>query len=275
MAQRGAGHGHRQRKGLRIAADALQLAQQQVGHAGFVHALHHHVNGRSGEDAVILGFQAGGGDVYQLAGITAQLDARRGITEEFAAGLAHAVEALGVELCFQAAGLGLGLNAHGLGVEDAVYEVGVKDGAEHNVGVGVGKVLARQCVGVLDAADVGGQHAVRPGTGKIHAQVSAVQFGQAAGQGGHIGAGRIAALQHQGQHSGIGGGLTLRREAQMDRDAAAIEFSGAHRSDEHAGSKLFTFQVLIPFKQQIDICIIPLQWVKVNKKLAVGYAERL
>lgn len=59
-------------------------------------------------------------------------------------------------------GLGLGLNAHGLGVEDAVYEVRVKDGAEHNVGVGVGKVLARQCVGVLDAADVGGQHAVRP-----------------------------------------------------------------------------------------------------------------
>lgn len=56
----------------------------------------------------------------------------------------------------------------------------------------------------------------------------------------------------------------------MDRDAAAIEFSGAHRSDEHAGSKLFTFQVLIPFKQQIDICIIPLQWVKVNKNLQLG-----
>lgn len=85
MAQRGAGHGHRQRKGLRVAADALQLAQQQVGHAGFVHALHHHIDGRCGEDAVILGFQAGGGDVDQLAGVTAQLDARRGITEEFAA----------------------------------------------------------------------------------------------------------------------------------------------------------------------------------------------
>ena len=160
----------------------------------------------------------------QFPGIAAQLDARRGIPEEFAARLAHAVEPLGVELCFQPPGLGLRLDAHGLGVKDTVHQIGIEDRAEDNVGIGVRQVLPVQGVAVLDAADIRRENAVRPGVGEIHPQVGTVQFGQPAGQCRHIRAGRIAALQHQGQHGGIGGGLPPRRKAQMDGDAAAIEF---------------------------------------------------
>ena len=148
----------------------------------------------------------------QFPGIAAQLDARRGIPEEFAARLAHAVEPLGVELCFQPPGLGLRLDAHGLGVKDTVHQIGIEDRAEDNVGIGVRQVLPVQGVAVLNAADIRRENAVRPGVGEIHPQIGTVQFGQPAGQCRHIRAGRIAALQHQSQHGGIGGGLPPRRK---------------------------------------------------------------
>lgn len=131
-----------------------------------------------------------------------------------------------------------------------VHEIRVKDRAEHNVGVGGGQVLPRQRVSVLDAADIGGEHAVRARAGQVNAEVRAVQLGQAAGQRGHIGAGRVAAFQHKGQHRGVGGGFPLCRKAQMQRDAAAVEFRSIQRCNANAGRELFTFQIVIPFKYQ-------------------------
>ena len=54
---------------MRVTADAIQLFQQHIGHAILVHALHHHVNVRGGEDAVLLGLEALRRDVDQLAGV--------------------------------------------------------------------------------------------------------------------------------------------------------------------------------------------------------------
>ena len=186
----------------------------------------------------------------QLAGVAAQLDAGRGIAVEFTARLTHTVKPLGVELRLKTAGLGFGFDAHGLGVKGTVHKIRVKDRAEHDVGVGIGQILPRQCVSVLDAADVGGKHAVGARAGKVNAEVRAVQLGQTAGQGGHIGAGRIAALQDKGQHGGIGGRFPPGRETQMQRDAAAVKFSSIQRGDVYAGCELFTFQIVIPFKHQ-------------------------
>ena len=250
MAQRRGGHGDGRGKRARVTADAVELFQQHIGHAGLIDALHHHVDVRGGEDAVILGLEALRRHIDKLAGVAAQLDARGGVAVEFAAGLPHAVETLRVELGLKAAGLGLGLDAHGLGVERAVHEIRVKDRAEHNVGVGGGQVLPRQRVSVLDAADIGGEHAVRARAGQVNAEVRAVQLGQAAGQRGHIGAGRVAAFQHKGQHRGVGGRFPLCRKAQMQRDAAAVEFRSIQRCNANAGRELFTFQIVIPFKHQ-------------------------
>ena len=244
------GHGDGRGKRARVTADAVELFQQHIGHAGLIDALHHHVDVRGGEDAVILGLEALRRHIDELAGVAAQLDARGGVAVEFAAGLPHAVETLRVELGLKAAGLGLGLDAHGLGVERAVHKIRVKDRAEHDVGVGIGQILPRQCVSVLDAADVGGKHAVGARAGKVNAEVRAVQLGQTAGQGGHIGAGRIAALQDKSQHGGISGRFPPGRETQMQRDAAAVKFSSIQRGDVYAGCELFTFQIVIPFKHQ-------------------------
>ncbi len=59
-----------------------------------------------GEDAVILGFEVCGVTLGKVTGVAAQLDARGGVAVEFAAGLAHAVEALSVELGIKATGQG-------------------------------------------------------------------------------------------------------------------------------------------------------------------------
>ena len=72
----------------------------------------------------------------------------------------------------------------------------------------------------------------------------------AAGQRGHIGAGRVAAFQHKGQHRGVGGRFPLCRKAQMQRNAAAVEFRSIQRCNANAGRELFTFQIVIPFKHQ-------------------------
>ena len=250
MAQRGGRHGHRRGKGMRVAADAVQLFQQHLGHAGLVHALHHHINRCGGEDAVILGLQALGRHVDQLAGVAAQLDARRGIAVELAACLPHTVEPLGVELRFQTAGLRLGLNAHGLRVKRAIHKVGVKNRTKDNVRVGIGQVLPRQRVGVLDAADIGGEHAVGARAGKVHPEVCAVELRQTAGKGGHIRAGRVAALKHQRQHRGIRGRLPPGGKPQMQRYTAAVEFRSVQCGNADTGRELFPFQIIIPFKYQ-------------------------
>lgn len=106
MAQRRGGHGDGCGKRVRVAADAVELFQQHIGHAGLIDALHHHVDVRGGEDAVILGLEALRRHIDELAGVAAQLDARGGVAVEFAAGLPHAVETLRVELGLKAAGPG-------------------------------------------------------------------------------------------------------------------------------------------------------------------------
>ena len=201
----------------------------------------------------------------QFVGVAAQFDARRGLTEKLAPRLTHAVQALGIELRLQAAGLGLGLNAHGLGVEHAVHQVGVKDRAEHDVGIGVGQVLPAQRIRILDAADVGREHPVGACGAQVHAQVGAVQFRQPAGKRRHVRAGRIAALQHQRQHGGVGGRFPPRREPQVDRDAAAVEFGSVQRGDVYAGCELFSFQIVLPFHKKTDTGIIALVPAKVNR----------
>ena len=241
-AQRRAGHCHQCARLLRVALHTVQAVQQLFRHALGIGTLHHHVDAGLAQNAVVLGFQGFGRDGGQLVRVAAQLDARRGIAVKFAPRLPHAVQPLGVQLRLQAKGLGFGFDAHRLGVKDAVHKVRLKHGAENDIGVGVGQVFPCQRVGILDAADIRRQHAVYARAAQLHAQIGAVQPRQLAGQRGHIGAGGIAALQHLGQHGVQRGGVAPRGEAQVDGDAAAVEFIGFQRGDMYAGCQLFAFQ---------------------------------
>ena len=238
--------GQRGRHRRRGAAHPRQLLQQAVCHPVRVGALHHHVDGGRRQDTVVLGLDALRGDGVHLVQVAVQLDARRAVAVKAAAGLPHAVQALVVELGLQTAAQRLLLDGDGLRVKDAVHQVGVKDGAEHNVGVLVGQALAGQGKLLLDAADVGRQQPVAAGAGQVHAQVGAVQRRQLAGQGGHIGAAGIAALQHQRQHGGVGGALPPGRVAQVDSNAAAVEFFGVQHVQKYAGRDLCALQKGVP-----------------------------
>ena len=108
-------HGHGPGKELRRARHLFQRAQQAFGHVGGVGPLHHHVDGRRAQDAVILGLEGLRRDGGQVGAVAAELDARGRITVKAAAGLAHAVQSLVVELGLQAAVERLFFNAHGSG----------------------------------------------------------------------------------------------------------------------------------------------------------------
>ena len=229
-------------KTLGRAMHLFQLLQQQVGHPAAVRPLHHHIDGRRGEDAVILRLEGGRGDVGQVGPVAPQLDTGGGIAVEAAAGLTHAIQALVVEFGLQAAVQGLLFNADGFRVKDTVHQIGLEHDAESNIGVFGAEIFAGQGKLVLDAADVHRQHPVGTGGAQVHPQVSTVQAGQLAGEGGHIRALGIAAFQHQGQYRGIGGRTAQRRVAQMDGDAAAIEFFGIQRGQIHTGRQLLAFK---------------------------------
>ena len=239
------GHGQRHGKALGAAGSASQLLQQQLFHQGGIRPLHHHINGCQRKDAVILGFQSLGRYVGQVTFVAAQLNACRGIAVKFAAGLAHTVQALIVELGIQAAGQGFFFNAHSLRVKHTINQVRLKDGTKGDIGIFTGQILTVKGKAILDAADVHRQHAVNSGAALVHAKVGTVQPRQFAGKLRHIRAARIAAFQHQRQHSSIRCAAAQCRVAQMDGNAAAVKFFGIQCGDKYTGSQFFTFQISI------------------------------
>ena len=145
----------------------------------------------------------------------------------------------------QAAGQGFFFNAHSLRVKHTINQVRLKDGTKGDIGIFTGQILTVKGKAILDATDVHRQHAVNSGAALVHAKVGTVQPRQFAGKLRHIRAARIAAFQHQRQHSGIRCAAAQCRVAQMDGNAAAVKFFGIQCGDKYTGSQFFTFQISI------------------------------
>ena len=226
----------------RGAPDSVQPVQQAPGHRLGVRPLHHDLNGSLGEDAVVLCPEGPGRDGIDLVEIAVQFNARRVVAVKTAAGLAHTVKPLVVVFALQTAPQGFFFNADRLRVETAVHQIGVEQNTEHDVRIVCHQVLPREGKLLLDAADVRRKDPVASCTAQVDTQVGAVQGGQPPGKLCHIRAACIASLQYHGKHRGIGGTFPPGRVAEMDGNAASVEFFRVQLGQKDAGRQLFSLQ---------------------------------
>ena len=223
----------------RLTLRSGQLFQRHAAYHILVRAQADHVQLSGTQHLLVGGGQALAGDRGQIGQIAVPLNACGGIAKEFAPGLPHAVQALVVDLAFQLAGQSGLFNFHCLAAEAAVFKVGIKGHAEHNGRVFSGEGLAVQGKPILDARDGNTEHPAGALHAGFHREGRAIQAGQLSGQLGHIRAGGIAPIHHQGQKSLIGSLFPAGGKPEMQRDPAAVEFIRRDAVQMHPRRKAF------------------------------------